>query len=199
MGFLSWVQESLIRNCHFLINQGVFSPSEPNSKEANILFLGKDVEYKRAVKRNFDVSIIGYEASWVSCIGSIKFNFFDLGGHEAARKASRDHFAKMDAVVYIVDVDIMIWNELPGLRRELNALLSDENFANVPFLILGTTRDVSTCSENDCCSLLHLTNVTTGKGNVELAANVRPLEVFVAESYYSKQYLDGFKWLSQYI
>ena len=105
----------------------------------------------------------------------------------------------MDAVVYIVDVDIMIWNELPGLRRELNALLSDENFANVPFLILGTTRDVSTCSENDCCSLLRLTNVTTGKGNVELAANVRPLEVFVAESYYSMQYLDGFKWLSQYI
>nr|POF26908.1 gtp-binding protein sar2 [Quercus suber] len=66
----------------------------------------------------------------------------------------------------------------------------------------GATRDVSTdstCSENDCCSLLHLTNVTTEKGNVELAANVRPLEVFVAESYCTKQYLDGSKWLSQYI
>ena len=49
-------------------------------------------------------------------------------------------------------------------------------------LILGATRDESTCSENDCCSLLHLINVTTGKGNVELATNVRPLEVFVAES-----------------
>ena len=66
-------------------------------------------------------------------------------------------------------------------------------------LILGATRDVSTCSENDCYSLLHLTNVTTGKGNVELATNARPLEVFVAESYYSNQYLDGFKWLSQFI
>ena len=53
-------------------------------------------------------------------------------------------------------------------------------------LILGTTRDVSTCSKNDCCSVLHLTNVTTGKGNVELATNVQPLEVFVPESYYSK-------------
>ena len=53
-------------------------------------------------------------------------------------------------------------------------------------LILGTTRDVSTCSKNDCCSLLHLTNVTTEKGNVELATNVQPLEVFVPESYYSK-------------
>ena len=66
-------------------------------------------------------------------------------------------------------------------------------------LILGATRDVSTCSENDCCSLLHLTNVTTEKGNVDLATNVRPLEVFVAKSYYSKQYLDGFKWLSQFM
>ena len=66
-------------------------------------------------------------------------------------------------------------------------------------LILGATRDVSTCSENNCCSLLHLINVTTGKGNVELAANIRPFEVFVAKSYFSKQYLDGFKWLSQFI
>ena len=66
-------------------------------------------------------------------------------------------------------------------------------------LILGATRDASTCSENDCCSLLHLINVTTKKGKVELAANVHPLEVFVAKSYYSKQYLDGFKWLSQFI
>ena len=53
--------------------------------------------------------------------------------------------------------------------------------------------------KRNCCSLLHLTNVTTKKGNVELVANVRPLEVFVAESYYSKQYLDGSKWLSKYI
>ena len=37
------------------------------------------------------------------------------------------------------------------------------------------------------------------EGYVELATNVRPLEVFVAESFYSKQYLDGFKWLSQFI
>ena len=69
-------------------------------------------------------------------------------------------------------------------------------------LILCATRDVSTnstCSENDCCSLLHLTYVTIEKGNVELAANARPLEVFVVESFYSKQYLDGSKWLSQYI
>ena len=66
-------------------------------------------------------------------------------------------------------------------------------------LILGATRDVSTCSENDYCSLLHLTNVTIGEGKVELVANVCLLEVFMAESYYSKQFIDGFKWLSQFI
>ena len=66
-------------------------------------------------------------------------------------------------------------------------------------LILGATRDVSTCSENNYCSLLHLTNVTIGKDKVELVANVCLLEVFMAESYYSKQFIDGFKWLSQFI
>ena len=37
-----------------------------------------------------------------------------------------------------------------------------------------------------CIYGFYLTNVTTEKGNVELVANVCPLKLFVAESYYSK-------------
>jgi hypothetical protein len=46
--------------------------------------------------------------------------------------------------------------------------------------------------------LLGLTNVTTGRGRVQLAdANVgRPLEVFVAEQFNKWQYLEGIEWLS---
>lgn len=67
------------------------------------------------------------------------------------------------------------------------------------FLFFFITAEPS-CPEEELCSLLDLTNITTGKGRVDLAvANARPLEVFVAESYNKKQYLDGFKWLSKYI
>ena len=107
----------------------------------------------------------------------------------------------MDAVVYIVDANTKTRERFSGPREELSALLSDEAFANVPFLIFCiTTAEPSSCPEEELCSLLDLTNITTGKGRVDLAvANARPLEVFVAESCNKKQYLDGFKWLSKYI
>ena len=50
-----------------------------------------------------------------------------------------------------------------GLREELYALLFDEAFANVPFLIFCITFAASSSwPEEDLCSLLGLTNVTTG-------------------------------------
>ncbi|KAK7850172.1 gtp-binding protein sar1a [Quercus suber] len=141
-----------------------------------------------------------YLTSWESCIGKIKFNFYDLGSHWIARRVWRDYSAKMDAVVYIVNANTKTREQFSGPREELNALLSDEAFANVPFLIFCITAEPSSCPEEELCSLLNLTNITTGKGRVDLAvANARPLEVFVAESYNKKQYLDGFKWLSKYI
>ena len=107
----------------------------------------------------------------------------------------------MDAVVYIVNANTRNRELFLGPREELNALLSDEAFANVPFLIFGiTAAEPSSFPKEELCSLLDLNNITTGNGGADLAdANARPLEVFVAESYYSKQYLDGFKWLSQFI
>ncbi|KAK4595608.1 hypothetical protein RGQ29_013905 [Quercus rubra] len=139
-----------------------------------------------------------YLTSWVSCIGKIMFNFFDLGRPRIAHAVWRDYGAKMDAVVYIVDAT-RANEQFLGPRRDLNDLLSDEAFANLPFLILCTTESFD-YPEEELCSLLDLTNVTTGKGLLELAkANTHPLEVFVAEKYNTKEYLRGFKWLSHYI
>lgn len=110
---------------------------------------------------------------------------------------------KVDAVVYLVNpgnyrgddyeygsADWIIYES----RKELRALLSDDALANVPFLILG----MGFCFLEDVlCHKLGLTNLTTGKGEVNLANNVRPLEVFVCRT--RMDYEDGFKWLSRYI
>ncbi|XP_075659599.1 small COPII coat GTPase SAR1A-like [Castanea sativa] len=197
----------------FNIELSTFYPFKP--KEANVLFLGQDMLYKlsvilslsdlrQSISRNemsSNTTQAPYLTSWVSCIGKIKFNFYDLGSHWIARRVWRDYSAKMDAVVYIVNANTKTRERLSEPREELNALLSDEAFANVPFLIFCiTTAELSSCPEEELCSLLDLTNITTGKGRVDLAvANARPLEVFVADSCNKKQYLDGFKWLSKYI
>ena len=36
-------------------------------------------------------------------MGGINFKAFDLGGHEIARRVWRDYYAKVDAIVFLVD------------------------------------------------------------------------------------------------
>ena len=104
----------------------------------------------------------------------------------------------MDAIAYIVNADIMDTKQFLGPREELNALLSDEAFANVSFLIfVVTSNGAFSLPKERLCFFLGLLDVTTGTRKVEPAdENARPHEVFVAEA---KEYLDGVKWLSQHI
>ena len=91
----------------------------------------------------------------------------------------------MDAVVYVVNADALTKEELLGPREELNSLLFDEAFAEVPVLIFGVTSTGTLCQLKErLCYLLGLPNDTIA----------HPLKVFVAQ-----EYLDGFKWLSRYI
>ncbi|KAL0311470.1 UNVERIFIED_CONTAM: GTP-binding protein SAR1A [Sesamum angustifolium] len=132
-------------------------------------------------------------------IGKIKFKAFDLGGHQIARRVWKDYYAKVDAVVYLVDAYDK--ERFAESKKELDALLSDEALANVPFLILGNKIDIPyAASEDELRFHLGLTGVTTGKGKVNLAdTNVRPLEVFMCSIVRKMGYGDGFKWVSQYI
>ena len=108
-------------------------------------------------------------------------------------------FMKVDEVVYLVDAYDK--ERFAESKKELDALLSDEALANVPFLVLGNKIDILyAASEDELRYHLGLTNFITGKGKVNLAdANVCPLEVFMCSIVHKMGYGDGFKWLSQYI
>ncbi|XP_039803873.1 GTP-binding protein SAR1A-like [Panicum virgatum] len=140
-----------------------------------------------------------YPTSEELSIGKIKFKAFDLGGHRIARRVWKDYYAKVDAVVYLVDAYDK--ERFAESKKELDALLSDDSLATVPFLILGNKIDIPyAASEEELRYHMGLSNFTTGKGNVNLGeSNVRPLEVFMCSIVSKMGYGEGFKWVSQYI
>ncbi|KAK3586110.1 hypothetical protein CHS0354_033233 [Potamilus streckersoni] len=132
-------------------------------------------------------------------MGGMKFTTFDLGGHEQARRVWKDYFPAVDGIVFLIDV----WDRerFMEAKAELDSLLTDEQVANAPVLVLGNKIDKpNAASEDEIRHVFGLHGQTTGKGNVprsELPG--RPMELFMCSVLKRQGYGEGFRWLAQYI
>jgi GTP-binding protein SAR1 len=110
---------------------------------------------------------------------------------------------QVDAVVYMVDA--ADGARFAESKAELDALLSDDALAGVPFLVLGNKIDLPHAApEHDlrrCLGLLVGSCTTAGKGHVDLAGTtgIRPVEVFMCSVARRMGYGEGFVWMSWYI
>lgn len=173
-------------------------------KSAKILFLGLDNAGKTTLLHMLKENRVQIHQPTFHpnqdelIIGNIRFKTFDLGGHETARRLWKDYFTTVDGVVYMVDaLDRQRFSEA---KRELDFLLTCDELASVPFLVLGNKIDApSAASEDDLRYALGLFE-TWGKDTRYKAddSKIRPIELFMCSVIKKMGYADGFRWLAQF-
>ncbi|CAI8053123.1 GTP-binding protein SAR1b, partial [Geodia barretti] len=154
-------------------------------KSGKLVFLGLDNAGKTTLLHMLKDNRMGqhvptqYATKEEMAIGGITFTTFDLGGHETARRVWKDYFPAVDAIVFIIDTCDK--DRFEESKMELEGLMSDEQVANAPILVLGNKIDVpGACSEEDLRAIFSLIGRTTGKGNIPMKdLQSRPVEVFM--------------------
>jgi len=171
-------------------------------KNAKILFLGLDNAGKTTLLHLLRDGHIhqhqptGHPTSEELTLGNIRFKAYDLGGHTTARQIWRNYYTTVDAIVFLVDS--MDRERFSEAKKELDALLSQEDLAHVPFLILGNKIDgPRAASEQELRDALGL-NQTTGKGK-NCPSDIRPIELFMCSLVKQMGYGEGFQWLANYL
>lgn len=132
-------------------------------------------------------------------MGGMRFTTFDLGGHQQARRVWKDYFPAVDGIVFLIDA--FERERFAESKVELHSLISDEQIASAPILILGNKIDIpGAASEDEIRHFFGLHSLTTGKGTVaRTELSTRPLELFMCSVLKRQGYGEGFRWLAQYI
>jgi len=137
------------------------------NKKAKILFLGLDNAGKTTLlhmlkeKKVAQLEPTQHPHDEELTMGKLKFRVHDLGGHDVARELWSEYFTAVNAIVYLVDCNDR--DRFPEAKAELDKLLSNDQLAGVPILVLGNKIDMQrAASEPELRQALGLQHYLTG-------------------------------------
>jgi GTP-binding protein SAR1 len=169
-------------------------------KDAKILFLGLDNAGKTTLLRRLkDDRMVQHDPTLYAhaeelTLGNVRFKAYDLGGHQAARKAWKNYFPKVDGIIYLVDAADK--GRFVESRKELDGILSTVELAKVPVVILGNKIDKKEAASEEELRLALGVAVQTNFGLQKINdLDGRPVEVFMCSVAKKMGYAEGFRWL----
>jgi GTP-binding protein SAR1 len=166
------------------------------NKKANLLFLGLDNAGKSTLlymlknDRMTQTLPTIHPHSEELKMGNIRFNTFDLGGHQTARKIWKDYFPAVDGIMFLVDSSAL--DRFEEVREELEGVLKTAELANIPIAVLGNKIDIKgAASEEELKESLEFDNLRL--------KDTRPMELFMCSVTMKIGYSKALEWLSQYL
>ena len=174
-------------------------------KEANIVFVGLDNSGKTTLLHMLKDDKYSQQSPTQHphmeelVMGKIKFQTFDLGGHEIARKLWRDYCTVAQAIIFLVDAAYK--SRFPDARKELEQIMNLPELAMVPIAILGNKIDkIGAASEEELREGIGAPfEISWGKDGKKAMEGVRPIEVFMCSIAKRTGYVEAFKWISGFL
>lgn len=166
------------------------------NKKANLLFLGLDNAGKTTLlhmlknDRMVQTAPTIHPHSEELKLGNIRFNTYDLGGHETARKIWKDYFPAVDGIIYLVDSAAP--ERFQESRNELENVLNTPELANIPICILGNKVDKTSAVKKE--ELIEALDIDSFK-----LKDSRPMNLYMCSVTKRSGYSDAFNWLTEYL
>ena len=123
-------------------------------------------------------------------IDNVRFNTFDLGGHEVARKIWKNYVGTVNGIIYMIDTTDH--ERMDETCKELVKLLEMPELADVPICVLGNKIDKpGSMPEEELREALDLMpHVTYGKDHSNPNPGGRKVEIFMCSVLKKIVYLD---------